>query len=165
MAGTDPGNPDRCALSDLASDAVGPGRPRGYGIRRGCQPSLDARDALIPASIHRKEATSFRAMREAAAGESRTVDELRSALADVALPVSSECQPSCGRHREAGAHGAGDHIAPSWARTSNAAVAPCGPPASSSSQFHHLIKLEFRPAAFYFPLSYRNRRERGILRS
>jgi hypothetical protein len=44
----------------------------------------------------------------------RTADELRSALADVALSVGSQCYPSWSRvrHSEAGAHGAGDYFAP-----------------------------------------------------
>jgi hypothetical protein len=50
MAGADLRNPNGCALSDLACDAVGPGGLGGHRIRNGGQPTLDARLTLISAS-------------------------------------------------------------------------------------------------------------------
>jgi hypothetical protein len=43
MAGADPRNPDRSAISYLAPDPIGPGGPRGHTIRRSSKPSLHTR--------------------------------------------------------------------------------------------------------------------------
>ena len=51
MARANPRNPDRGAISDLASDSVGPGGPRGHTIRRSIKPSLDTRHRGVALSV------------------------------------------------------------------------------------------------------------------